>query len=190
MERWNAKRETTRKEEFLLKRLHRTGRLFGLLRRHQHELLDEQFQIDLEAMYRHTDAGQDPLPAFRERLISHDMDRRPLERTAELARGTKEFDWKKPPKVLRMAIDSSPLECTGRVEDMLNLLAHAALKMVECAADPAGARPPERARGRRTPARAPRSAPGTPRRSLPRRAEEPLRPTTRFGHPEPESHPA
>jgi len=186
MERWNPKRETTKQEEFLLKRLHRTRKLFGFLRRHRHELFDQKFQAELEAMYRGTGAGQEPvspgllamvvllqsytgvsdaeavelavvdlrwqmvlgclgeekppfsqgaLPAFRERLIAHDMDRRLLERTVELARATKEFDWKKLPKVLRVAIDSSPLEGAGRVEDTLNLLAHAARKVVECAAD-------------------------------------------------------
>lgn len=186
MERWNPRQETTRQEEFLLKRLHRTRKLFGFLRRHRHELFDEKFQAELEAMYRGTGAGQEPvppgllamvvllqsytgvsdaeavelsvvdlrwqmvlgclgeaeppfsqgaLPAFRERLIEHDMDRRLLERTVELARSTKEFDWKKLPKVLRVAIDSSPLEGAGRVEDTLNLLAHAARKVVECAAD-------------------------------------------------------
>ncbi len=34
-----------------------------------------------------------------------------------------------------MAIDSAPLEGAGRVEDTINLLAHAARKVVECAAD-------------------------------------------------------
>jgi len=63
------------------------------------------------------------------------MDRRLLERTVELARATKEFDWKKLPKTLRVAIDSAPLEGAGRVEDTINLLAHAARKVVECAAD-------------------------------------------------------
>jgi hypothetical protein len=79
--------------------------------------------------------SQGALPAFRERLIAHDMDRRLLERTVELARATKEFDWKKLPKTLRVAIDSAPLEGAGRVEDTLNLLAHAARKVVDCAAD-------------------------------------------------------
>ncbi len=50
-------------------------------------------------------------------------------------RRTKEFDWKKLPKTLRVAIDSSPLEGAGRVEDTINLLAHAARKVVECAAE-------------------------------------------------------
>ena len=186
MERWNPRREATRQEEFLLKRLHRTRKLFGFLRRHRHELFDDGFQAELESMYRNTGAGDDPvspallamvvllqsylgtsdaeavelavvdlrwqmvlgclgateppfsqgaLPAFRERLIAHNMDRRLLERTVELARATKEFDWKKLPKTLRVAIDSAPLEGAGRVEDTLNLLAHAARKVVDCAAD-------------------------------------------------------
>ncbi|MEI7705888.1 MAG: hypothetical protein WCK73_14970, partial [Deltaproteobacteria bacterium] len=36
-----------------------------------------------------------------------------LERTIEFARATSEFDWKKLPKTLRVAIDSSPLEGAG-----------------------------------------------------------------------------
>jgi hypothetical protein len=159
IERWNPKRETTRQEEFLLKRLHRTRKLFGFLRRHRHELFDDKFQTELESMYRNTGAGTEPLspallamvvllqsylgtsdaeavelavvdlrwqmvlgclgatdppfsqgalPAFRERLIANDMDRRLLERTVELAKATKEFDWKKLPKTLRVAIDSAP----------------------------------------------------------------------------------
>jgi hypothetical protein len=185
MERWGPKRERTRQEEFLLKRLHRTRKLFGFLRRHRHELFDDGFQAELESMYRNTGAGDAPvppallamvvllqsylgtsdaeavelavvdlrwqmvlgclgateppfsqgaLPAFRERLIAHDMDRRLLERTIELARATKEFDWKKLPRTLRVAIDSAPLEGAGRVEDTFNLLAHAARKVVDCAA--------------------------------------------------------
>lgn len=79
--------------------------------------------------------AQGTLVGFRERLIRTDMDRRLLERTVELARQSKTFDWKKLPKTLRIAIDSSPLEGAGRVEDTVNLLGHAARKVVECAAD-------------------------------------------------------
>ena len=79
--------------------------------------------------------SQGTLQSFRERLIAHDMDRRLLERTVELAKSTKEFDWKKLPKTLRVAIDSAPREGAGRVEDTINLLAHAARKVVECVAD-------------------------------------------------------
>lgn len=76
--------------------------------------------------------SQGGLQQFRERMISHDMDRRLLERTVELARTTKEFDWKKVPKDLRLVIDSSPFEGAGRVEDTFNLLGHAARKVVQC----------------------------------------------------------
>lgn len=79
--------------------------------------------------------AQSTLVEFRDRLVHNDMDRRLLERTVELARRTKAFDWKKLPKDLRVAIDSSPLEGAGRVEDTVNLLGHAARKLVLCAAD-------------------------------------------------------
>ena len=79
--------------------------------------------------------AQDTLRQFRERLIRADLDRRLLERTIEIARRTKAFDWRKLPKDLRVAIDSSPLEGAGRAEDTINLLGHAARNIVRCAAD-------------------------------------------------------
>ncbi len=78
--------------------------------------------------------SQGALQEFRERLIAADLDRRVLERTVELAKRTKAFDYHKLPKTLRVAIDSSPLEGAGRVEDTYNLLAHAARNVVRCAA--------------------------------------------------------
>jgi len=39
------------------------------------------------------------------------------------------------PKTLRVAVDSRPLEGAGRVEDTVNLLAHAARKIVACVAE-------------------------------------------------------
>lgn len=185
MERWNPTPKLSAQEERLMKRLVRTRKLFGFLREHRHELFDESFQIELEAMYRDSGAGRDPVPpaqmamavllqgyvrasdaeavemtvvdlrwqmvlgrlgeitpafsqgtlqGFRDRLIRHDMDRRLLERTVELARSTRAFDPSKLPKTLRVAMDSSPLEGAGRVEDTINLIAHAARKVVECAA--------------------------------------------------------
>jgi hypothetical protein len=79
--------------------------------------------------------SQGALQEFRERLIAADLDRRVLERTVELAKTTQAFDHRKLPKTLRVAIDSSPLEGAGRVEDTFNLLAHAARNVVRCAAD-------------------------------------------------------
>lgn len=78
--------------------------------------------------------SQGALQDFRQRLIAADLDRRVLERTVELAKATHAFDHRKLPKTLRVAIDSSPLEGAGRVEDTFNLLAHAARNVVSCAA--------------------------------------------------------
>lgn len=76
----------------------------------------------------------------RERLIAHDLDKRILERTARVARSSKGFDAKKLPKTLRIAVDSSGLEGAGRVEDTINLIGHAARKVVDCAAKLLGVR--------------------------------------------------
>jgi hypothetical protein len=184
MTRWTPPLPLTRKEQFLMKRLVRTKKLFAFLRLHRHELFDEPFQEELEGMYRQTGAGSEPLPPailcmvallqaytgisdaeaveltimdarwqlvldcmgaeeplvsqgalqkFRERLIASGLDRRLLERTVELAKDSKEFDWKKLPKELRVAVDSRPLEGAGRVEDTINLLGHAARKIVALA---------------------------------------------------------
>ncbi len=78
--------------------------------------------------------SQGALHDFRHRLIKHDLDRRLLERTTELAKQTKAFDAKKLPKSLRVAADSKPLQGAGRVEDTLNLLGHAARDVVRCVA--------------------------------------------------------
>jgi hypothetical protein len=99
-------------------------------------VVDLRWQMVLDRLGSTTPAcGQGTLVDFRGRLIRTDMDRRLVERTVDLARETKAFDWKKVPKDLRVAIDSSPLEGAGRVEDTINLLGHAARKVVECAAD-------------------------------------------------------
>jgi len=186
IERWRPRQGFTKQEEALLRRLRRTRKLFAFLRDCRHELFDDEFQAELDSMYRDTGAGSSPVPPallamatllqsyhgvsdaeaveltvmdlrwqmvldrlgsgepafaqdtlreFRERLMRTEMDRRLLERTVEFARRTKAFDWKKLPKTLRVAIDSSPLEGAGRVEDTINLLAHAARKVVLCAAD-------------------------------------------------------
>lgn len=184
-ERWSPPTAYSRQEQILRRRLTRTGKLFGFLRDCRRELFSDDFQAELESMYRDTGAGREPVPparlamavllqayegvsdaeaveltvvdlrwqmvldclgseapafgqgtlaAFRARLIRHDMDRRLLERTVELAHTTKAFDFKKLPKSLRVAVDSSPLEGAGRVEDTINLLGHAARKVAVCAA--------------------------------------------------------
>ena len=186
IERWVPSQTYTRQETAILKSLRRTRKLFAFLRDHRHELFDDEMQSKLEAMYRDTGAGKDPVcpsrmamavlmqgylavsdaeavqltmvdlrwqmvldclgnteeafsqgafQEFRQRLIRHDMDRVLLEKTIALARTTHAFDHRKLPKDLRIAIDSSPLEGAGRVEDTVNLLAHAGRKIVGCVAE-------------------------------------------------------
>jgi len=98
-------------------------------------VVDLRWQMVLDRLGEKKPAfSQGALFDFRERLIEHDMDRRLLERTAEIARATKGFDAKKLPKTLRIAIDSSPLAGAGRVEDTINLIGHAARKVARTAA--------------------------------------------------------
>lgn len=86
-------------------------------------VVDLRWQMVLDHLGEQEPAfAQGTLRGFRERVIRTDMDRRLLERTSELARKTKAFDWRKLPKDLRIAVDSSPLEGAGRVEDTINLL--------------------------------------------------------------------
>jgi len=70
----------------------------------------------------------------RVRLIGTDLDRRLLERTVAVARQSQAVAARKLPKSLRVAFDASALEGAGRVEDTLNLLGHAARKVVACVA--------------------------------------------------------
>lgn len=102
----------------------------------EHAILDARWQLVLDTSGRKRPAfSQGTLQAFRDRLVAHDMDRRLLERTIEVASQTAAFDWKKLPRQLRVAIDSRPLVGAGRVEDTINLLAHAARKVLSCAAE-------------------------------------------------------
>jgi len=74
--------------------------------------------------------SQGTLYNFRQRLIEHDMDRRLLDRTVELARKLGGFGHRN----LRAAFDASPLFGAGRVEDTFNLIGHAAREVVRTAA--------------------------------------------------------
>src|SRR5215208_756196 len=62
LKRWKPRLDYTKQEERLLKRLRKTRKLFAFLRDHRHELFDEDFQAELESMYRRTGAGKDPTP--------------------------------------------------------------------------------------------------------------------------------
>jgi len=102
-------------------------------------IVDARWQMVLDCLQAEEPLfSQGALQAFRERLIASEMDRRVLERTREVAKKTKEFDWKKLPKELSIGIDSRPLMGAGKVEDTFNLLGHAARKIVACAAQITG----------------------------------------------------
>lgn len=106
----------------------------------QHAIVDLRWQMVLDCLgATKAPFSQGALHDFRQRLIEHDLDRRLLERTAELAKETNAFDPKKLPKTLRVAVDSKPLQGAGRVEDTLNLLGHAARDVVRCVAALTGA---------------------------------------------------
>ena len=47
--RWLPSVALTRREQFLVGRMKRTGKLFAFLRMHRHELFDESFQAELVA---------------------------------------------------------------------------------------------------------------------------------------------
>lgn len=98
-------------------------------------VVDLRWQMVLDCLGAAAPAfSQGALHDFRHRLVSTDMDRRLLERTRELATETGAFDARKLPRTLRLAVDSSPLEGAGRVEDTFNLLGHAARNVAACVA--------------------------------------------------------
>jgi hypothetical protein len=74
--------------------------------------------------------GQGSLVRFRMRMVAHELDRKLVERTVELAKRTGKFGWQK----LRVALDSSPLEGAGRVEDTWNLIGRVMSKVVHAVA--------------------------------------------------------
>lgn len=115
-------------------------------------IVDARWQMILDVLgAEEPPFSQGTLPAFRERLMRYDMDRRLLERTVELAKKTALFDWKKLPKTLRLAVDSRPLEGAGRVEDTINLLGHATLKLLRAAAARLSMLPEDIAKSAKTP---------------------------------------
>jgi len=74
--------------------------------------------------------SQGALVDFRRRLIAHSLDRRLVEMTVELAKGSKAFGATQ----LRVALDSAPLWGAGRVEDTFNLIGHALEIVLDCSA--------------------------------------------------------
>ena len=98
-------------------------------------VMDRRWQLVLDCI----DTEEAPfskgtLVAFRQRLIEGQMDRRLVERTIEIAGQSQAFG----PRVLRAALDSSPLWGAGRVEDTYNLMGHALKKVMRVVADQQG----------------------------------------------------
>ena len=62
MKRWNPTVECSDRERRLLKLAGKSRKLFVFLREHRHELFDDGFQAELEAMYRQTGQGETPQP--------------------------------------------------------------------------------------------------------------------------------
>ncbi len=61
-ERWLPRTDYSRREQMLRRRLTRTGKLFAFLRDCRRELFSDDFQAELESMYRDTGAGREPVP--------------------------------------------------------------------------------------------------------------------------------
>jgi hypothetical protein len=93
--------------------------------------LDPRWQMVLGCLgTRKAPFSQGVLVKFRARMIAHDLDRKLLTRTIELAKRTGKFGWQH----LQAALDSSPLLGAGRLEDTWNLIGRALRAVVTCAA--------------------------------------------------------
>src|SRR3954471_21554451 len=62
IKRWSPSEIVSRREQFILGRLKRNGKLYAFLRQHRDRLFDDAFQRELETMYRDNGAGKDPHP--------------------------------------------------------------------------------------------------------------------------------
>jgi hypothetical protein len=81
--------------------------------------------------------SQGALVLLRARLIAHDLDRKRVSYTVELAKASGKFGWQQ----LRAALDSSPLLGAGRVEDTWNFLGRAMEQLVVLASQGTGLTP-------------------------------------------------
>jgi len=97
--------------------------------------MDMRWQLVLGCLHtKKSPFSQGVLSQFRERMIVHDLDKKLLERTVEIAKRTNKFGWQH----LKAALDSSPLLGAGRVLDTWNLIGRALSTVVTCAAKATG----------------------------------------------------
>jgi hypothetical protein len=111
-------------------------------------VVERRWQMLLGCLgHRKAPFSQGALFNFRQRLIAHDLDRRLLERTVELARDSGGYSH----KALRAAFDASPLFGAGRVEDTFNLIGHAMREVLRTIAARLGVGMEEAARQAKVP---------------------------------------
>ena len=63
--RWKPRQTYTKAEEWIMRRLGRTRKLFAFLRAHRHALFDDAFQGEWKSRYRDTGADKPPVPPAR-----------------------------------------------------------------------------------------------------------------------------
>ena len=97
--------------------------------------MDRRWQLVLDCLHAiEAPFLQGVLSQFRARMIEHDLDKKLLDRTVEIAKRTGKFGWQR----LKAALDSSPLLGAGRVLDTWNLIGRALSTVVTCAAKATG----------------------------------------------------
>lgn len=97
--------------------------------------MDRRWQLVLDCLQpEQAPFSQGVLSQFRTRMIEHDLDKKLLDRTVEIAKSTDKFGWQH----LKAALDSSPLLGAGRVLDTWNLIGRALSTVVTCAAKVTG----------------------------------------------------
>ncbi len=97
--------------------------------------MDRRWQLVLGCLHANrAPFSQGVLSQFRERMVAHDLDKKLLHRTVEIAKRTSKFGWQH----LKVALDSSPLLGAGRVLDTWNLIGRALSTVVTCAAKATG----------------------------------------------------
>ena len=97
--------------------------------------MDKRWQLVLGCLHAEkAPFSQGVLSQFRARMIEHDLDKKLLARSVEIAKRTGKFGWQH----LKAALDSSPLLGAGRVLDTWNLIGRALSTVVTCAAKATG----------------------------------------------------